>query len=192
MKLSKLAVIPLVVALSPQVQADEIRLSSLGQGATSAWEDDSALAATGTAGWVFAERFAVQLIGSTGYAGKNRRVVSGLGAGAQWFLRTGRVRPYLRGALVRVVEQPFENFADDPLGAVLGMSDEAYDRFGLVTGAGIEVGLVRTRKLELFFSLDLSATLFDEDKGGPKHYTALGFGLGIGFDIGQPLPYRPR
>ena len=180
------AIVGMVMALSGAAHADSLELYGGGSGASS-WEGDSALMSMGKLGWRFDDTVGVHLISHAGYAGVNHRMLMAVGAGGQLWSRAGKARPYLRGALLRATEQPFMNLANDPLGAMLGTSDNVVDRFGLEAGVGIEIALFRYSKLEVFGSADLAVLMFRDDDDGPEAYTTLGLGLGVRFDLGRDV-----
>jgi len=188
----------LLCLVAGTARADAIQLQSAAAGATSSWEGDSAVLGSGTLGYRLDRQLTLQILGHGGYAGLGHRVLTAVGVGVQVRSRGGRVRPYLRAALLRATEQPVENVADDPLGALLGTSGGVAHRFGATGAAGVEIPVARSRGVRFYLSAELSMTVFREGSppptefkplvlpgapACPRTYTGFALGLGLEFDL---------
>ncbi len=177
---------------------DALRLHASAAGATSSWDGDSALLGAGAVGYRLDEHVTLQLVGYGGYAGLSHRMLSAMGLGVQLATHARGLRPYVRGALLRAVEQPVANLADDPLSAALGTSTGVAHRAGVAGALGLELPVARLSGLRVYLSLEVAMTLFrdggpppreirplvlPETPSAPSRYTSLALGLGVEFDL---------
>ncbi len=166
---------------SSTANAGELEGSLIGSAAVSSRDDDGAVVSTGKIAFRADARLSVFALGLAGYAGVPRRVITGIGLGAQTGTRIGPFEPHVAAAVLRQHERNWDDAWDDPLGTAWGTGEDTARRTGTWLGAGVDLPLWRALGLELFATFEVSTSRFFDDR--PDTEISLGAGFGARLDL---------
>jgi hypothetical protein len=133
-------------------------------------------------GYCFGDLVAVDTVGRLGYGTVDDRVITYLSVGGTLYGRLGRVRPYVRLAVVHQHEEPMPGLRNDPFGAVFGVGDGIRHRGGLGSSLGLDVPVQRINSTEIVLGVDTSGVWFPDPRG-PKLYAGGSLWLGLNFGL---------
>jgi len=170
------------VALASPASAGEIQVAT-GPGVYgSSWRGDSSFGQALRVGYRFGDLIAIDTLGRLGYGTVDERVITYLSLGGTLYGRIGKLRPYLRLAVVHQHEEPMPGVRDDPFGAVFGVGDGIRHRAGFGSGLGFDYPIQKVKSTELVVGVDTSGVWFPDPRG-PKLYAGGSLWLGLNFGI---------
>jgi hypothetical protein len=176
-----LPLVLLVLAVPWRASAGEVQLAS-GPGAHgSTWRGDGAFGAALRVGYRFGDLVAIDTVDRLEYGVVDARVITHLSVGGTLYGRLGKVRPYVRLAVVHQHEEPMPGLRADPYGAVFGVGDGIRHRGGFGWGLGVDLPVATVKSTEVVIGLDTSGAWFPDPRG-PALYA--GGSLWLGLNLG--------
>jgi hypothetical protein len=178
-----LALFVLVAVGGPRrASAGEVQVAS-GPGVYgSSWRGDGSFGQALRVGYRFGDVVAVDTVGRLGYGTVDDRVITYLSVGGTLYGRLGKVRPYVRLAVVHQHEEPMPGLRNDPFGAVFGVGDGIRHRGGFGSSLGLDVPVQRINSTEIVLGVDTSGVWFPDPRG-PKLYAGGSLWLGLNFGL---------
>jgi hypothetical protein len=171
----------LALAVPRRASAGEVQLAS-GPGAQgSTWRGDGTFGAAVRVGYRFGDLVAIDTVERLEYGTVDTRVITHLSLGGTLYGRLGKVRPYVRLAVVHQHEEPAPGLRNDPFGAVFGVGDGIRHRGGFGWSLGVDVPVARVKSTEVVIGLDTSGVWFPDPRG-PALYA--GGSLWVGLNLG--------
>jgi hypothetical protein len=171
--------VPRDAAASPAVELQ----GELGPGAqASTWAGDRSAYSSLRLALRLADLVAIDALGRLGYANVDDRMLTYLSLGATLYGRLGRVRPFVRLALVHQHEEPRSAIEADSTGALFGVGNGIRHRAGAGGTLGADVPVWRHASNEMFVGAEATSTTFFDDRG-PRLYLGAGVSFGMSFRL---------
>lgn len=169
-------------AASRAAEAGEIQVAT-GPGVYgSSWRGDGSFGQALRVGYRFGDLIAIDSVGRLGYATVDERVITYLSLGGTLYGRIGKLRPFVRLALVHQHEEPLPGVREDPFGTVFGVGDGIRHRGGFGSGLGFDLPVHKNKNTELVVGVETSGAWFPDPRG-PKLYGGGSLWLGLNFGI---------
>lgn len=174
----------LLLCFHSPAHAAEIQVASGPQVQGSSWRGDASLNQSLKLGLRFEGVVAIDALTRLGYAMVDERVLTYLSLGASVYgkLAAGRLRPFVRLALVHQHEEPTSALRHDPVGALFGVGDGIRHRGGFGSSLGMDFVVARGRATEFLLGADANGTWFPDPRG-PAIYYGGGLWAGLTYSL---------
>jgi hypothetical protein len=132
---------------------------------SSTWSGDPIATSITKIGWCFGDWIGPYFLSKLGYAAQNERTIVTLSAGLQLWLPLRSVRPFARASILHQREESVTAIIDDPGGAIVGVGDAIHQRTGAEGAIGVDIPLVRDRRIGVYITVEAVADSFPDPRG---------------------------